>query len=247
MPVPEVLFRRRRWPGVAGGLALLVVAGAIGVAVATGGSDGGDVALDLTRPSPTFSPSSPPEILPSFQPPIFPPSPAPSATGQPAGAPPPPRASRRPVAAPSPTPFAYPPPGISLQVTARRAGGTRVQITIRVRDTDGTFNGGRIDFGDGTNEIFNQAVARCASPTPGPYRAEPSDSRLDLVHRYPRGGSYNVVVRVRTDRLCQRTPVEQASKTIRVTVPDAPPPASASPAPSPTASASPAPAPRPPG
>ena len=256
LAVPDVLFRRRRrWPAIAGVMALLLAAVAVGVAVGT--RESGESALDSVDtggavPSPTAEPS--PEVSSEATPadaglityPTIAPfelTAAPTAPASPVRSP-----SARPrVTSASPTSFTYPPPGISLQVTARRAGDARAEITIRVRDTDGSFNGGRIDFGDGTDEVFSQAVARCASPTPGPYRAEPSDRRLVLVHRYPRGGSFDVFVRVRTDRLCHDTPVEETTKTLRVTVTDPSPSAEPLPpvSPSPEPSASPSPEPPP--
>ena len=108
-------------------------------------------------------------------------------------------------------------------MSARRAGPARSEITLRIRDTDGSFNGGRIDFGDGTDEVFSQAVATCSSPRSDPYRAAPSDEQLVLVHRYPQGGSFDVFVRVRTDRRALAQPVEEATKAFRVTVDEASP------------------------
>ncbi|HVE64504.1 MAG TPA: hypothetical protein VNB94_11965 [Mycobacteriales bacterium] len=170
------------------------------------------------EPTAAATPREPSAATSSSRP--VPRSPSPAASPRPT-------TSARPT--PSPTPFRYPPPGISLQVSARRAGPARSEITLRIRDTDGSFNGGRIDFGDGTDEVFTQAAPRCSSPRSEPYRAAPSDEQLVLVHRYPQGGSFDVFVRVRTDRPCEGTPVEEATKAFRVTVDEPSPDPSPSP------------------
>lgn len=160
----------------------------------------------LPRPAPT--PSTSPALGPSRS---ASPSPAVSRT---------PTASRTPSAAP--TTRRYPPPGLRLQLTTASAGGGRARIRIRVTDTDGSWNGGRIDYGDGTGEEFPQGVASCASPdpTPPPYRAAPSDRTMEITHTYPAAGTYDVFVRVRSDRPCEGTPVEEVSDVEPVTVDD---------------------------
>lgn len=227
---------------------ILVGATALGIYVGTRGDDG-DRALDvITSPTASASPTpgeTDPEPTDGAEPSVSElASEAPLGSPQPSTAPSSAAtaASRRPSAAATTAPT-YPPPGLTLDVTNRTLANGEVEIVLRVRDSDGTFNGGRIDFGDGTDEVFSQAVAKCASPTPGPYRAEPSDRSLRLVHQYPRGGDFRVFIRVRSDRLCQPTPVEETTRTVTVRA-SAPSP-SAAPQPVPTSTPSPTASPEP--
>lgn len=121
-------------------------------------------------------------------------------------------------------------------------GSLTARAAVRVRDTDGRWNGGFIDFGDGKRQEFGQAVARCAAN--GSAAAAPSDVTQTFRHTYAASGSYDVVVYIRSERLCSAAPVEYANRRVRVRV-SGPAPASPStsgqPAPAPTASASPEP------
>jgi DNA-directed RNA polymerase II subunit RPB1 len=230
----EALFRRpRRWPWVVGVLAI-----ALGVGVALGATlldDDSDrrvvtapeiSATPSPEPSPEpsesaeASPSSEPtdsELTPSADPtqqvsPSVNPATTPSRTSSPT-----PRPTRTPTPTRSP---GYPPPGLRLEVAAEQVTANRARIRVHVTDTDGTWNGGHVDFGDGTSREFPQSTPACSTPRSGPYQAAPSDRTVDLTHDYPANGTYDVFVRVRTDRPCENTPVEQASKVVSVSVGD---------------------------
>lgn len=235
--------RRRRWPWIV--LALLLVAGACtGAGLAVLDDDGRDrrSSAPAGTPAPTATPPSDteptetPEPAPSPEPsplpteePLPDPTDAPSVSASPGGptasptrtassTPPPTRTP-----GPSATSAGYPPPGMRLQVSTQHVGANRARIRIRVTDTDGTWNGGYVDFGDGTSRQFAQSNPSCSTPAPGPYQPAPSDRTVDVLHDYPAKGTYDVFVRVRTDRPCQGTPAEEASRVVSVTVDDATP------------------------
>jgi hypothetical protein len=240
-PPDDVLFRRaRRWPWVVGVLAIAVGAGAaLGATLLD--DDGGPRHLASTpsaSPSPTpepsldDAPSDAPSESASSEPSPTDASPSPelSASTSSASALPTPLATRTPSAPPrpsrTPAPTAsagYPPPGMRLEVTASKVSANRARIRVRVTDTDGTWNGGHVDFGDGTSREFPQSSPACSGPPSSPYQPAPSDRTVDVTHDYPSRGTYDVFVRVRTDRPCEGTPEEQASKVVSVTVDDATP------------------------
>ena len=243
----ERLFRRpRRWPWIVG--LLLFSAGlvlALGLTLLDDDDDGaarraGD-ASPTPEPTPQPSPAEPSGVSSASPDPgdsspsgaaessstpvstVAPTTPTSSASR-------PPAASRTPstgatvapttTATAGPTPSSYPPPGLRLEVSAKPVGGSRALIRIRIRDTDGSFNGGRVDFGDGTARDYPQSSPTCATPRSGPYQPAPSDRTIEITHSYPASGTYDVFVRVRTDRPCEATPVEQASDVVSVTVGD---------------------------
>ena len=135
------------------------------------------------------------------------PSPDPAAT----------RAAEPATPAPRPTPSvasASEPraPGLRVTVITASAGGLRVRITVRVRDDDGSWNGGTVSFGDGTRQSWGRTT-RCTSGTGA------TDATRTVTHTYPRPGSYSVLVLVRTDRLCSTASPETATQRVRVSVP----------------------------
>jgi hypothetical protein len=131
----------------------------------------------------------------------------------------------------------FPGPGLRLDLTARAAGSLVGETTVRVRDTDGAWNGGYITFGDGKRLEIGRSSPRC-STTAG--KTAPSDVTRTFRHTYAGAGDYHVVVHVRTERLCSAAPVEEASRTVRVRISGQSAPTK-SPAPTKTPSKSPAP------
>jgi hypothetical protein len=240
-----------------GGLALLVVATlALVVTVLTGGDAPTStlVTVPSTTPAPLLSPDDP--LVESMPPASTPtpsaapagtPSPRPSPSVLPSASP----ASRS--ASPRPTPRTtaaspegtYPGPGLRLDVTVRPAGTLVGQTTVRVRDTDGTWNGGFIAYGDGQRQEFGRTAPRC-SGTSAPGDATPSDVTRTFRHTYDASGSYDVVVYVRTERFCSQAPVEDGTRTVRVRItgPSSSPTPSSEPSPDPTPAETSAPRPR---
>ncbi len=240
------------------GLAVLVIGTfALVVTVVTRGDGATATLVTGSTPAPLLSPDEPLEEslepLPSDSPsPAAVPSPTlvarPTVTVTPRPSPTP-APSRTPSDRPTPRPTSasprppspgYPGPGLRLDVTAKSAGSLVGQTTVRVRDTDGTWNGGFITFGDGERQDFGRTAPRC-SGTSAPGDATPSDVSRTFRHTYDAAGSYDVVVFVRTERFCSNAPVEDTSKTVRVRIT----PASSSP--QPTASPEPTPDPTPQG
>lgn len=232
---------RRRYVLRDAGLALLVVATTALVAAVLTDDGSGTATLVTSRsvqPAPLRSPeqivvesAAPSEsrspVAPAASPTaavtaVATPSASPSAarTPKPATTSAAPRPAARPAtsARPSPPP-SYPKPGLRLDVAARTTEDLGVQVTVRVRDTDGSWNGGFIAFGDGQRQDFARSGSGCAART-GPADAKSSDVTRTFRHTYSSSGTYDVVVYVRTERLCSDAPVEDASRTVRVTVTD---------------------------
>ena len=215
------------------GLGVLVLGtGALVATVLTNGPGGSAtlVASSSGRPAPTSSDEvlQPPTSTPPAEPgpadvtamptaaaaPTAPSSPtaSPTATPRPTRSPSPtPRASR------SAAPAAYPAKGLRLLVSATSDRSMAGQITVRVRDNDGTWNGGFIAFGDGQRQAFGRTRPSCEERS-APGDAKPTDVTRTFRHVYDTTGSYDVVVQVRTERFCSDAPVEEATKTVRLTI-----------------------------
>lgn len=205
------VIRRRRMAFA--GVGAVSVAAVLGVAVAmasTSPRESGFVDQLTPTPEPSVT-SDPPAPTATATASVFT-SPSPDATS----------------AAPSESPSAdvtYPPPGAKVYVTVVPASpvtGEMAEIRVRVTDTDGTWNGGSVEFGDGTSVSLGRAMPGCLPPTgpEPPYEARPTDITKTFKHLYRTGGTFTVTASAFTDaRICgPSTSTELVKGTARAVV-----------------------------
>jgi hypothetical protein len=118
---------------------------------------------------------------------------------------------------------------VSLDVTPQQAytSATEVVVTLRVTDTDGHWNGGQLDFGDGSRVEFPFTQAMCPPPPTGPvppHTARPTDETRTYRHTYTKAGTYTVTAQVHTQvgHCGPRAHAEDGSASRDVTVTDDP-------------------------
>jgi hypothetical protein len=207
------LLRRRRMAFAGAGAVSLAAVLGVAVAIASTTPDRAGFVAQLT-PTPDVTSEEP---TPS-QSPYSSPSPmaAPTTTAPPTVAPT--------TAAPEPS-GTYAPPGARVTVTASPGArtGEPVTFTIRVTDTDGWWNGGSVDYGDGTRAESFPAVASCVheeTPPPPDYTPHPSDQSKTFRHLYRKAGTYTVTAEARTQTgFCSfGGPSETVRATVTVTV-----------------------------
>jgi hypothetical protein len=195
------------------------VAAVVGLVVSAGLAGGAAYALvqvtdDDTRSTAAATQPTPAALTPTPTPTASPtpsPTPAPVVTVTPTASP-----GAVPTATPTPRPtgpvrtYAYPKPttsyqGLSLSATIDPGNGDTTDVfsvTVKATDGDGRTYFAGLDWGDGTTVAADPSPRRCASyppltSPPGPYRPQP-DARTfgPYRHRFTRGGTYTVTVRV---------------------------------------------------
>lgn len=117
--------------------------------------------------------------------------------------------------------------GLVLTVSAsprRSRAGSFVTLTVRAKDTAGSWNGSEVSFGDGPGPIQGASVD-CASPrpnllgqTPAPPEPKPSDVTHEYRHAYRRPGVYTISVKVHSSQYCSDENPETAEARLDVRV-----------------------------